>query len=310
MQVLTSTQKGFTNVSDISIPDIFYKRLLTGVEEIDNMFGNGILPGCSFTVTAQAGCGKTTFLLQLAEALAVNNYEVGYASGEENIYQLAFTCKRLNITHVNIANITDIDTLVEATKTLDILVVDSFQALTTPEKLNSREIETYAVQKLVKAAKTNECALFFIMHLTKDGKLKGSTLVPHAVDVNIQIMLDTEADDPTSRVISFYKNRFGPTADYSATLTNGGFEFSGRKEVERTSGKRGRKQDAYEKILKMQEPPYITKARVIQELNITPSQAYLVLKELRELGKIVKYGRGEEAIYKLKDLAPVEDDGF
>jgi len=302
MQVISSTQTPFTNVSDISIPDIFYKRLLTGVEEIDNMFGNGILPGCSFTVTAQAGCGKTTLLLQLVEALSVNNYEVGYASGEENIYQLAYTCKRLNIKNVNIANITDIDTLVEATKTLDVLVIDSFQALTTPYKLNSRELETYAVQNLVKAAKTNECALFFIMHLTKDGKLKGSTLVPHAVDVNIQIMLDTESEDPTSRIISFYKNRFGPTSDYAATMTSSGFEFSGRVEVERTSGKNGRKQASLKKILEMNEPPYITKERVIEELNVTSSQAYLLLKELRDTGKLVKYGRGDEAVYKVKQV--------
>ena len=162
----------FTKVSEIVIPSVFYNRMKTGVEEFDAMFGEGILPGSAFTITAQAGCGKTTLLLQLMEALANNSYEVGYASGEENQYQLAFTCKRLNVKSVQIANETDIDVLAKAMEDLDVLVVDSFQALTTKNKLNHAELERYAVSTLINAAKANECTLFLVMHLTKDGKLK------------------------------------------------------------------------------------------------------------------------------------------
>jgi len=172
---LDTTQ--FTKVSDIVVPDIFYRRMKTGVDEIDELFGNGILPGSSFTVTARAGCGKTTFLLQLFEALSKNGYDVGYASGEENTFQLAFNCRRLGVDNVKVANLTDVDTLVEATKHYDALVVDSFQALTTKEEKNSRELESYAITKLVNAAKLNECAIFFILHLTKGGVLKESRLL-------------------------------------------------------------------------------------------------------------------------------------
>jgi len=293
---LSIEKTSFTKVSDIVIPSIFYRRLKSGVEELDSMFGEGILPGSAFTITAQAGCGKTTLLLQVMEALANNGYDVGYASGEENQYQLAFTCKRLSVSNVQIANETDIDSLADAMKDLDVLVVDSFQALTTRNKLNHAELERYAVTTLLKAAKENECALFIIMHLTKDGKLKGSTLVPHAVDVNMMITMDDEGDEQ-DRIISTYKNRFGPCQDYQSTMTSTGFKISGKREVVKAESKTKRKKKLNEAILNL-DPPQITKKLVMNKFGLTASQAYLALKELTDAGKIKKFGRGESAIWK------------
>ena len=149
-------QTEFTRVKDIKIPDIFYNRLKSGVEDFDKLFGEGLLPGASATLTAQAGCGKTTFLLQLLEHLNQAGYDVGYASGEENCFQLAFTCKRLDVKGVSIANVTDVDTIAEAMEENDVMVVDSFQALTTKTKMNSRALEQYAISTLCNKAKETE----------------------------------------------------------------------------------------------------------------------------------------------------------
>lgn len=287
----------FTKVSDIKIPDIFFNRMKTGVKEFDMIFGNGILPGSTTTVTAQAGCGKTTLLLQLLEALSKNNYNVGYSSGEENTFQLAFTCKRLGVKNVNVANQTDIDTLADAMDDLDILVVDSFQALTTKNKMNSRELERHAVYTLCKKAKDCECTLIFVMHLTKDGKLKGSTLVPHSVDVNVQILHDKDSDDEASRIISTYKNRFGACCDIEASLGAKGFTLSGKKKVERAMSKSGRKKALHKKILAL-DPPLITEKRLMDSFGLTKGQAYVALRDLVQNGKLRKYGRGQGAIWK------------
>jgi len=287
----------FTKVSDITIPDVYFKRMSTGVKEFDTIFGNGILPGSAATVTAQAGCGKTTLLLQLLENLSNNGYSTGYASGEENTFQLAFTCKRLNVKSVSIANETDIDVLATAMNDLDILVIDSFQALTSKKKMNSRDLEKYAVSTLCKKAKDSECALIFVMHLTKDGKLKGSTLVPHSVDVNIMLRHDADSPDDTARIISTYKNRFGSTVDVEANIGRNGFDIKGKKSRERVMSKAARKKMLHKEILEL-DPPQITEKAIMNKFNLTKGQVYIVLNELTNAGKLQKFGRGKGAIWK------------
>lgn len=292
----------FKTVQDIVIPDIFYRRYKSGINVVDELFGEGILPGSSITMCAAAGCGKTTFLLQVLDALAQNGYSTAYASGEENEYQLAFTCNRIGVKSVQVANMTDVDTLVEQMEHFDCLVVDSFQSLTTKSKMNSREFESYAVSKLTKAAKDTECTIFFIMHLTKDGKLKGSTLVPHSVDVNMQIEIDADVDDD-ARKIFFNKNRFGPCNELTVYLGARGYDFATPVIIEETENKapskKSRKKAEQEKIMNMKEPPHITADRVMKELDIDYNRASFVLRDLVNNDKLVKFGRGKTAIYKL-----------
>ena len=105
----------FTRVSDIQIPDIYYKRMKTGVGRIDRAFGNGFLPGSIFTVTGSPGAGKTTYLLQVLELLAKQGYKVAYASGEECVEMMACNCKRIGVKNVLISNEPDIDELIKVT---------------------------------------------------------------------------------------------------------------------------------------------------------------------------------------------------
>ena len=292
-------------VSDIKIPDIFSRRMKTGIRRIDDLFDEGILPGGTFTITAQAGCGKTTLMLQMLEGLAKNGYRVGYCSGEESVYQLAFTCKRIGVSRVEIANITDIEEISKLSESYDLLIIDSFQALTTKNKMNMRAKEVHAVQTLVRTAKENECSMGFIMHLTKDGKLKGSTVVPHTVDACLNIDRIDDVDDG-ARCISFSKNRFGPCNELETMLTRTGYDFNATvireddKEAEKKApSKRDRKKVQVEALLKIFEDK---KWHQIGELtSVTDddvSRATFLLRELTTLGKIEKYGRGANAYWR------------
>ena len=298
---LNYTNTNFKKVSDIKIPDIFYRRYKSGISVMDDLFGEGILPGSSITMCAAAGCGKTTLLLQLLEGLSKNSYNVGYSSGEENTYQLAFTCNRIGVKRVAVANMTDIDELVDAMDDLDALVVDSFQALTTKKKMNSRALEKYAVSKLTRAAKDKECTIFFIMHLTKDGKLKGGTIVPHTVDVNMNIEIDGDIDDD-ARKIFFTKNRFGPLNELTLFIGRKGYDFSAPVVVEESDNKapnkKTRKRQELDAILNMKEPPILNAYRVADNLNIDITRAQYLLRELTVNGKLNKFGRGKDASYK------------
>ena len=289
-------QSTFEKVGKIKIPSIYYNRMKCGIKEFDDLFGNGILPGSSMTFTGQAGCGKTTSLLQLMEALSKAGYNVGYSSGEENKFQLAFTCKRLNVQEVAIANETDIDNLSKAMEDLDMLVVDSFQALTTKTKMNRMALEKHAVSTLVAKAKETECALVFVMHRTKAGQLKGSTLVPHSVDVNFEITMDPDGDE-TERLLTTHKNRFGATGEWGATMTSKGLELTGKKVTTKALSKSQRKKQLHKQILDM-DPPHITEKKVIKLLDLTKGQTYVALKELVDAGKLVKFGRGANAKWK------------
>ena len=303
MDLKLNTTK-LTRVCDIKVPDIFNRRLKTGITKIDSLFDEGILPGGAMTLTAKAGCGKTTFMLQLLDGMTKNGYKVGYFSGEESIYQLAFTANRINATQVAIANETDIDTICKYMEELDLIVVDSFQALTSKKKLNSRALEKYAVQSLTKHAKQTECTVVFIMHLTKSGDLKGSTIVPHTVDANLKIDRVADVDDEGARVIYFEKNRFGPLNELECIIGRNGYDFDAQvvreEEPTKVKSKKNRKQDEYDALLESVVNAGgngigMTELSAVLEFNY--NKTYSRVRELIAMGKVKKTGRGSAACY-------------
>ena len=301
-------------VCDIKVPDIFNRRLKTGITKIDSLFDEGILPGGALTLTAKAGCGKTTFMLQLLNGMTKNGYKVGYFSGEESIYQLAFTANRVEATQLSIANETDIDTICKYMEELDLIVVDSFQALTSTKKLNSRALEKYAVQTLTKQAKNTECTIVFIMHLTKSGDLKGSTIVPHTVDANLKIDRVADVDDDGARVIYFEKNRFGPLNELECIIGRNGYDFDAQvvreEEPTKVPSKKNRKQDEYDALLeRVVNVNGITMTELSSVLEFNYNKTYSRVRELIAMGKVKKTGRGADASYypgpALEEIEPI-----
>ena len=295
-----------TKISEIKIPDIFNRRLKTGINKIDVLFDEGILPGSAMTLTAKAGCGKTTFMLQVLNGLTKNGYKTGYFSGEESIYQLAYTANRVESTDVSIANETDIDVISKYMKELDLIVIDSFQALTTKTKMNSRALEKYAVQTLTRVAKETECTVVFIMHLTKSGDLKGGTIVPHTVDANVKIDRVADVDDEGARVIYFEKNRFGPLNELECIIGRTGYDFDAvvvrEDEPTKVKSKKDRKSEDYEKImnaLKEQNGGGLNISDIAKIMEGNAGKAYSRLRDLIISEKIEKTGRGSNAGYFL-----------
>lgn len=294
----------FTKISDIEIPDIFFNRLLTGNDFLDSMFGMGILPGSTITLKALPGVGKSVFALTLSDKLSAIGYNVAYSSGEEDIRQLAYNCKRLGISDLEIGTITDVDELLDTMPSKDFMVIDSFQTLTTTKELNSRERIKYFNDNLVKQAKVHDCSLMFIVQETSSGEIRGGTTLPYAVDVNMKITKDP--DDKDFRIFDIYKNRFGPTMTYGARFGASGYEFLGEftkdsenseedEKPERVPVKETRKK----LIMEMEEPPLITVNRVVEALDVKEHTARLLLSELEMQMKLIKFGRGDNAIWKI-----------
>lgn len=294
-------------VKDIEVPDIFNRRLKTGISKIDVLFDEGILPGSAATLTAKAGCGKTTFMLQMLNGLAKNGYSVGYFSGEESIYQLAFTAKRVGAEEVPVANITDIDDIKEMMNDLDLIVIDSFQALSSKTKMNTRQLEKYAVQTLTKHAKVKECTVIFIMHLTKGGDLKGGTIVPHTVDANVKIDRIADADDDAARVIYFEKNRFGPLNELECTIGRNGYDFDAEvvrdDDSSKVKNKKSRKEEEHNLLLDyMTYNDHINIGKACNMMGHDASKAYSRLRDLVIAGRVEKVGRGVHSYWKLTEI--------
>src|SRR5579884_1036313 len=70
------------------------ERLTSGLPEVDDVFGGGIVAGSVNLIAGQPGIGKSTLLLQLAYAVAAKA-TVLYISGEESAHQVGLRAERL-----------------------------------------------------------------------------------------------------------------------------------------------------------------------------------------------------------------------
>jgi archaellum biogenesis ATPase FlaH len=299
---------GFTRISDVNIPDSFYNRLKTGEDEIDTIFGDGILLGSTMTMISDPGVGKSIFCRTVLEKLGNAGYAVGYASGEEDINQIAYSAASLGIKNLQTATITDIDELCDAMEQFDVLVIDSFQTITTKRDLNSRTKVQYFCNSIVKSAKQHNCVVIVIVQKTSSGEIRGGTTLPFAVDVNICILKDTDVSEEF-RLIQVYKNRFGRTGKYEMEMTSSGYIFKGvyvEPEQPAKVAKIPISEQRKELILSITEPPHITVDRVMEEIGVAYQTAANLLRELTFERKLKKYGRGADAIWKNVEIKQIE----
>lgn len=292
----SATNANFTRAQDVKIPDIYNRRFKTGKEDLDEIFGgNGFLPGFTFTLAAAPGTGKTSMLLQILELLEKQGKKTAYISGEENVEQLAFTSKRLNVNRVPLANITDIDDLCKAIveHKCTFVVIDSLPAITSRKKMNKKQLEEYITTKIVQTAKEHEIVIGTILHFTKTGQYKGSTLLPHSVDCNV--IMNRNKEDHNLRDIDVTKNRFGSAGQALFEMTPRGFTFDAveRKEEENAKGKKGSKRDA---VLSVLDTAKNIEA-ISKESGVTGAYLTTILRELSNEGAVTKNGKGSTATF-------------
>lgn len=305
-----------TRASDIVIPPEYFNRLRTGNEHVDAIFGDGILPGSTFTIAAPGGVGKSIFLLQLCSML-VQNYRVAYLSGEENIYMVALAARRVNSSNAFIAAESRLSVILKAIEEHDLVIIDSFPCLV----YDLPDADDYSdAKKLVKcleavsrAAKASKCAVGFILHMTKSGQYKGTTDLNHAVEANIFILRD--GDDPDIRVIETRKNRLGPCGEWRFGFGFSGYDFSKVVEVEeevasptRNTSRGNARNNQLNQVLEMVDPPLITLDRVCKHLDVDAQRAKYLLWLLVSQGKLVKYGRGPDTIWKVVEVEDCDEE--
>lgn len=274
----------FTTVKDIVIPDIYNRRVKSGILEVDDMFGGGVLPGSTITLSSKAGVGKSTMALQILDGMVKNGRAVGYVSAEESIHQIAFACRRLNIEDVGICNESSLKKILSFMEEMDLIVIDSFQAVNK----NGLE-EKKAIETLIQHAKKTECALIIICHLTKSGVMRGTNLLTYAVDVNMFVEI---GETPGFRRIHFTKNRFGPGIDYVCSFAASGFNFAPVQQFNdepKQSKRAEKKEHDRNKILALKGKFGISD--VCEAIGADSTRAAFLLRELTLEGRLVRRGK-------------------
>jgi DNA repair protein RadA/Sms len=191
-------------------------RLNTGMSDVDNVLGGGIVPGSVILLAGQPGIGKSTLVLQLANSLSLKS-SVIYISGEESAEQIALRARRLGVSSDKLTVATgtvanDIAATI-ANRSADLVIIDSIQTLSCSEISSAAGTVsqiTNSTQLLTAAAKATNTALLIIGHVTKEGSIAGPKLLEHMVDVVLQLEGDRYGGFKVLRAI---KNRFGSTSE-------------------------------------------------------------------------------------------------
>lgn len=187
-------------------------RFVSNISEVDEVLGGGIVAGSINLIAGQPGIGKSTLLLQLAEALG-KDYEVLYVSGEESLGQLALRAKRLGVKadKLKLAASVSADDIAATLrqKSYNIVIVDSIQTVSTtlvPSASGSVAQITNSTHLITEAAKATGTAVILVGHVTKEGSIAGPKVLEHLVDVVLQLEGDRIGSFKLLRAV---KNRYG-----------------------------------------------------------------------------------------------------
>lgn len=80
-------------IADVKI-DTVSRRIDTGIPDLNNVLGGGLMTGGVTLIAGQPGIGKSTILMQIASFIAKGK-KVLYASGEESASQVKLRAERL-----------------------------------------------------------------------------------------------------------------------------------------------------------------------------------------------------------------------
>ncbi|MFM7434744.1 MAG: DNA repair protein RadA [Vulcanococcus sp.] len=203
------------------------ERLQSGYGELDRVLGGGLVPGSLVLLGGDPGIGKSTLLLQSAQAMA-QRHSVLYVSAEESAQQVKLRWRRLVEQGpagaqdtptdgpgpgMQLLSETDLELVLQELEALRpaVAVIDSIQALHDGE-LGSAPGSVAQVREcaaaLARIAKRQDTALLLEGHVTKEGMLAGPKVLEHLVDAVLTFEWDRFA---SHRLLRAVKNRFGAT---------------------------------------------------------------------------------------------------
>ena len=215
--------KSGTNIKDIEVPDALRNRRKVNVSWFDDAIGGeGFTPSSVMMLTGTPGAGKTTMMLQMADAITSAGHVCLYNTGEESLYQVKMVVERLGLEHGFIVGqdeiIDDVLAHAESIRKANpakqmFLLIDSLQTLDDGKWAAGANSMTAVrvTEALVNWAKSTHAIVLFIGQVNKDGVFAGKNTILHAVDLKGNIFIDEGKKSETfgERIFEITKNRWG-----------------------------------------------------------------------------------------------------
>jgi DNA repair protein RadA/Sms len=193
-----------------------HQRLSTGIGELDDVLGGGIVPGSLVLIGGAPGIGKSTLTTMALANLVAAGRRTLYVSAEESAAQIRLRAQRLRSDGALQIPVIAETSLEVVLATLDrerpeVCVIDSVQTLHTAG-LSSAPGSVGQVREvadgIMRVAKARRIAVLLVGHVTKEGALAGPRVLEHLVDCVLQFEGERER---TYRTVRAIKNRFGST---------------------------------------------------------------------------------------------------
>lgn len=211
---------GVTARTPVSLADagsLETARTSTGVPELDRVLGGGLVTGSLVLLGGEPGIGKSTLLLQVAQAVAEGGAPVLYVCGEESPDQIGLRARRVGAGSGDVSLLPELDVaavelVVRATRP-GVLIVDSIQTAYDPELAGAAgsvgQVRA-CTARLMRVAKELGVTTLIVGHVTKEGAIAGPRVLEHMVDA----VLYFEGDrDHAFRIVRAVKNRFGSASE-------------------------------------------------------------------------------------------------
>jgi DNA repair protein RadA/Sms len=195
-----------------------HRRLSTGIGELDNVLGGGLVPGSLVLIGGAPGIGKSTLTTMALANMVAAGRRTLYVSAEESAAQIRLRAERLTeeaALRIPVIAETSLETVCATLGEVrpEVCVIDSVQTLHAAELTGApgsvgqvREVAS----AVMRVAKELGIAVLLVGHVTKDGALAGPRVLEHLVDCVLQFEGERER---TYRTVRAVKNRFGSTND-------------------------------------------------------------------------------------------------
>lgn len=215
-----------TNILSLEVPEELEKTISVGIPFLDRTFGGeGCTPSACALFTGVPGAGKTTMMLQMADAITSTGNMCLFNTAEESPLQVRKVVKRLRQKNgFYIGQDRLVSKIFSHSKLLMtknpskqlFVVCDSLATMDDGYYQNgytNTNTPVRVAEAMADFCKTRPFPIVILIgQVTKSQEFSGKQAIRHTLDIHLHLSLDDDEKSDTygMRLLEATKNRFGP----------------------------------------------------------------------------------------------------